>query len=146
MFLSDLRYQIIPDEMQIIFIGVGIVHSYIVSSSLNPLNIITNMVMAAIIVMVPLLLIFVLTKGKGMGFGDVKFAFGMGILLGIWYGLAALYIAFTFGGIIGGLILFMKKGSLKSKIPFGPFLFIGTYLVLFFNYEIIAFISNIMNF
>ena len=83
--------------------------------------------------MAPILLLWLVTKGRGMGFGDVKLAFTMGVLLGIKGGLMALYIAFVSGAVTGVILLIGKKKGLKSKIAFGPFLVIGTVIVLFYG-------------
>jgi leader peptidase (prepilin peptidase)/N-methyltransferase len=66
-------------------------------------------------------LIIFLTKGRGMGMGDMKFAILMGLILGGKL-VAALYLAFVLGAIVGIFLILLKKKSLKSKVPFGPFL------------------------
>jgi len=72
-----------------------------------------------------------------MGVGDIKLAFLMGLLLGWPNIFLALFLAFTAGAVIGiGLILFGRK-SLKSEVPFGPFLVSGTVMALFWGEPII---------
>ena len=79
-----------------------------------------------------------------MGFGDVKFAFLMGLVLGFPNILLALFTAFTLGAIIGvGLMLFKKK-NLKSQIQFGPLLVGGTIFSLFFGKIIINWYLNFL--
>ncbi len=74
-------------------------------------------------------LIILLTKGRGMGMGDMKFGILMGLILGGKL-IAALYLAFVSGAIIGVLLILLKKKSLKSKLPFGPFLVGATLLFI----------------
>ena len=82
-------------------------------------------------------LIFFISQGKWIGFGDVKLALFMGLFLGFPKILVALFLAFMFGAIIGvGLIVFGNK-TIKSELPFGPFLISGTILALFFGTNII---------
>lgn len=146
MLLSDLRYQIIPDEMQVTLFIVVVArmgfmfYPTILLSELQPY------LLGSLAVTAPLLLVFVITRGRGMGFGDVKYAVSMGLMLGIWNGLIGLYISFLLGGFIGLIILLLRKGSRKSKIAFGPFLFIGTYAMLFFEADIILLLSKIYRF
>jgi len=72
-----------------------------------------------------------------MGWGDVKLAFFMGLLLGFPNILLALFLAFFLGAIIGlGLILVHWK-TLRSEVPFGPFLVIGTIIALFWGQLIV---------
>jgi leader peptidase (prepilin peptidase)/N-methyltransferase len=73
-----------------------------------------------------------------MGFGDVKLAFGMGMMLGVGGGLSALVFAVWVGAIVSLCLiginrLARRRGRLtmKSEIPFGPFLVFGTFFVFF---------------
>src|SRR5690606_6340143 len=71
-----------------------------------------------------------LTKGKGMGFGDVKYALGMGWLLGWPRALIGVFAAFLLGAMVGLALIGLQKRKLKQRIPFGPFLVAGTVLAL----------------
>jgi len=83
------------------------------------------------------LMIVLISRGKWMGWGDPKLAFFMGLLLGFPNILIALFLAFFIGAIIGiGLIISGKK-TLKSEVPFGPFLVIGTFIALFWGHSLI---------
>ena len=72
-----------------------------------------------------------------MGVGDVKLAFLIGLLLGWPNTLLALFFAFLIGAIIGLGLIILKKKTIKSEMPFGPFLILGIYLALFFGEKII---------
>ena len=146
MILSDLRYQILPDEMQIALIIVSLVRLYVLFQPTFASVDVKLYAIGALGVPLPLLLVFLFSKGRGMGFGDVKYAVSMGLLLGIWNGLIALYLAFIIGGLVGGAVLLLRKGSMKTKIAFGPFLFLGTYLMLFYEADIILILSRIYRF
>ncbi|NKX53259.1 prepilin peptidase [Arthrobacter mobilis] len=64
----------------------------------------------------------------GMGFGDVKLAGVLGMYLGyLGFGqlLWATLAAFALGGLYGLLLLALRRGTLKSAIPFGPFMVLG---------------------
>ncbi|MCW2600796.1 MAG: Prepilin peptidase [Frankiales bacterium] len=76
----------------------------------------------------------------GMGFGDVKLAPTLGAYLG-WLGYGVLatgaFLGFLYGGLIGiGLVLF-KEGGRKTKIPFGPFMLLGTLTAILFGQELV---------
>lgn len=157
MLLSDIRYQIIPDEMQIALGISGIIRFFFLTvdmympivpqiSNGEYALLFGQMLVGGIIVAIPLLLVFLITQGKGMGFGDVKLTLNMGLVLGMWNGLYALYLGFISGGLIGGLLLLSKKKGLKSKIAFGPFLIVGTYIMLFYWYEVGEIIQKIYRF
>jgi leader peptidase (prepilin peptidase)/N-methyltransferase len=83
----------------------------------------------------PFYLLWLFTKGRGMGFGDVKLALGLGWLLGISQSVSAFFLSFWIGTLFIIILLVIKKGNLnrKTKIPFGPFLSIATFLVFLFS-------------
>jgi leader peptidase (prepilin peptidase)/N-methyltransferase len=65
----------------------------------------------------------------GMGFGDVKLAGVLGMYLGYlgWGHLfAGTFLAFLLGGLWSIALLAARRGTLKSSIPFGPFMLAGT--------------------
>ncbi|MBI5005118.1 MAG: prepilin peptidase [Candidatus Lloydbacteria bacterium] len=96
-------------------------------------------------------LLWLLSGGRAMGFGDAKFALGIGWLLGPAQGISALLVAFWSGAVIGVLLvgashihtLFLARKSftLKSEIPFGPFLAFGACVSFLFNLDVGVFIS-----
>lgn len=69
----------------------------------------------------------------GMGFGDVKLAGLLGLYLGFagWgYLLWGTFAAFCLGGLWGLVLIASRRGTLKSAIPFGPFMIGGAVLAL----------------
>ena len=64
----------------------------------------------------------------GMGFGDVKLAGVLGLYLG-WLGWAELviggFLGFLYGGVVGLLLMLVRRAGRKSQIPFGPFMLVG---------------------
>ncbi len=137
-FVYDLKHYIIPDK--IIYPAIIIVFAYWL---LGNLEMLLNPLIAALLASSFFLTIVLVSKGKWMGLGDVKLAFFMGLFLGWPNILVALFLAFFFGAIIGiGLIAFSKK-TLKSEVPFGPFLIIGTFVVLFFGENLINWYLNL---
>jgi len=64
----------------------------------------------------------------GMGFGDVKLAGVLGLYLGFlgWgHVIAGTFAAFLFGGLWSVALLVSRRATLKSAIPFGPFMLAG---------------------
>jgi prepilin signal peptidase PulO-like enzyme (type II secretory pathway) len=125
---ADLKYKIIPDEI-LIFLGVVISVWLLLFNQ----NMIINHLLSGLGSFLFFLSIFLITRGRGMGFGDVKFAFILGLLLGFPQTALALYIAFLTGGIIGIILILWKKKRMKSEIAFGPFLVLGTFASFFFS-------------
>ena len=87
------------------------------------------------------------SKGGWMGLGEAKLALGIGWLLGFPAGIIAVLFSFWLGAIVGVfLLLFLpKKFTLKSRIPFGPFLCLGTMVDILFYGDIIKIYFYFLN-
>lgn len=82
-------------------------------------------------------LLVTLSRGRGMGLGDVKLMLASGLILG-WPDIAlSTILSFVIGGIFGGFLLLMKRGTLKDRVPFAPFLVLGFFLTVFFGFAIV---------
>lgn len=141
--LADIKFHIIPDEIQIALFILAIMKIVITNFSLLNLG---WTVLSGIIVMMPILLLFLGTKGRGMGFGDVKFTFIIGLLLGWAQGLLALYIGFISGALVGTYLIICRKTKMKSRIAFGPFLVLGTYIMLFYGEKLVSVVKQLYGF
>lgn len=60
-----------------------------------------------------------------MGYGDAFVAIAIGLLLGPMATFIALLIAFCVGAIYGVTLMAMHRKTMKSEVPFGPFLIMG---------------------
>jgi len=130
----DFRHTIIPDPWVYSFAFLALLFQLLFAPRLDALTFLDGAIVAA-----PLFALWLYSRGAWMGFGDVKLAVGMGWLLGALYGAAALFFAFVLGAVVGvGLIAFTHtarsaKGgdgfTMRSEIPFGPFLVAGTFIV-----------------
>jgi leader peptidase (prepilin peptidase)/N-methyltransferase len=143
----DIRLKIIPDAP---------VYTFILLSVLAPImsygfgvqvfyNILAGLALAA-----PFALLWLLSKGRLMGLGDAKLALGLGIMLGLSQGLAAVMIAFWIGALLGIVLLLLRAGGLtmKSEMPLGPFLALGAFVAVVGNYDLasIANLFQLINF
>lgn len=138
-FIYDLRHFIIPDTVLFPAIIISIIYHLFSNYQL----LMASYLPSAFIASSLFLSIVLISRGKWMGMGDVKLAFLIGLLLGFPKTIVALFFAFLAGAIIGiGLILINKK-TLKSEVPFGPFLIAGIYVALFFGKNIIDWYLNL---
>lgn len=148
-FVFDLKHFIIPDK--IVYPAIIIVFFYSLftlvighwdlvghwSLGFGILKPLISPVLSAIIGSGFFLSIVLITKGRGMGLGDVKLTFFMGLFLSFPNILVALFLAFIIGAIIGIGLILMKKKTLKSEVPFGPFLIIATFIAFFWGQTLI---------
>ncbi len=83
---------------------------------------------ASMAVVISLYLLLAMVSRGGMGIGDAKLA---GVLalscsaLGPFAVFAAQLLAFGFGATFGVGLIVLRRGSLKSRLPFGPFIWLG---------------------
>lgn len=138
-FLSDMKSGIIPDKI----VYPAIVVTVLFQISVHGITFYEYLI-PAFAAFIFFLALFLLTRGKGMGFGDVKFSFLMGLLLGFPSIIYALYIAFLTGAIVSFILLLWKRKNIKSTIPFGPFLVLGTVLTFFFPQVINLLVSMVL--
>ncbi|MDP4007178.1 MAG: prepilin peptidase [bacterium] len=90
------------------------------------------------------LAIYLLSKGRAMGFGDVKLALFMGLFLGFPNILVALAFAFGAGALVGLVLIALKRKTMRSEVPFGPFLVLGTLVVLFWGETLVNFYMSLV--
>jgi len=131
----DLDFQIIPDVITIpgMIIGLAGSHFLIPDPFMNDAILgLVNSVIGLLAGGVSFYLIAILSRG-GMGGGDVKMMAMVGAFMG-WKGvLLTTLIGSLTGSLIGiGLMIFKGAGR-KTKIPFGPFLSLGSLATLFFG-------------
>ncbi|MEK7519422.1 MAG: prepilin peptidase [Patescibacteria group bacterium] len=145
-FAYDLKHYIIPDRIvypAILIVGIWYLASGIFSHFYTQYYILNALYSAFASALFFWIIVFI-SGGKWMGGGDIKLALFMGLFLGFPNILVAFFSSFFLGAIIGlGLILAGKK-TMKSEIPFGPFLIIGTFIALFFGEKLINWYLNLI--
>jgi len=79
-----------------------------------------------------------------MGWGDVKLAAFMGAATGFPIIFVALFVGIILGGVVGILLLALRKKGRKQAIPFGPFLAAGTMASLLWGSTILQWYLGLM--
>ena len=145
-FIFDLKHYIIPDKViypaivvsSIWYLVSGIFFNFYTRYEI--LNTIYSAFGAALFFGT----IVLVSRGRWMGIGDIKLAFLMGLILGWPNILVALFLAFLTGAATGVGLIAANKKTLKSEVPFGPFLVGGTVVALFFGQNIIDWYFNLL--
>ncbi|MCS4484389.1 prepilin peptidase [Gleimia sp. 6138-11-ORH1] len=129
----DYYTQKLPDKLTALaalslLTGVGL--TLIIAPVPYPLGLLYSAALGALVWALPLAVIYY--GLKGLGLGDLKLAPVIGAWLGL-YGFEVSYtgllLAFTLGGVVALSLVILKKLKLKDRIPYGPFLVVGAYLV-----------------
>lgn len=82
--------------------------------------------------------LLVLIAPAGMGMGDVKLSAVLGMALGYfghpWHRLfVGFFLAFLIGALAGIGLMAARRGGMKTQIPFGPYLALGTTITIFWG-------------
>lgn len=124
----DAKHKIIPNAFVYTFDVLALIH---ISSS--------SQFLAGPILALPFFLFWLVSRGRWMGLGDAKLMLGIGWVLGLQMGISAFILAFWIGAIISVLwmAIVLRKFKKRYEIPFGPYLILGMYLVLFFHIQVL---------
>jgi leader peptidase (prepilin peptidase)/N-methyltransferase len=126
----DIDFFIIPDRIVLPAAIIGLAASVGLSPGQWWEYVVASLGSAAF------LLALALIRPGGMGMGDVKMALLMGAVLGR-YVVVAMFLAFLVGGVVGiGLMAAKRKGR-KDKVPFGPYLALGSALAALWGANIL---------
>lgn len=127
-FFTDLKYRIIPDEVLVALTTVTATYLFF----LQRVHFL-NHLLSGLAYFSVFLILAVITRGKGMGLGDVKYAFVMGFILGPASTIISFYLSFLTGALVSLILVIRGRKSMKSTIPFGPFLSVATLTSLFYG-------------
>lgn len=82
--------------------------------------------------------LFQVSGGRWIGGGDVKLAFALGLLAGTpVLAMLFIFIASLVGTLAGLPALVTRKAGMLTKIPFGPYLLLGTIVVVLWGQQAI---------
>lgn len=134
----DYRHKIIPDGLVYTFSALAFLGIFLFGTqSLSAF-------IAGPALFTPFFLLWYFSGGKWIGLGDGKLALGIGWALGLVDGLSAIILGFWIGALASLLMMAFalafgrKRLTIKSEIPFGPFLVIGFLLIFFFRWDIMG--------
>ncbi|MEK7461479.1 MAG: prepilin peptidase [Patescibacteria group bacterium] len=155
--IYDFKHKIIPDGLVYASVILAFLTSYfLLPTPYSMLDWLTG----------PILFVFfasiwLFSRGRAMGFGDAKLSLSVGLLLGASQGFSAIVLAFWIGALGSLTYLFLNKLSLlsagkaglsagkagflkntkkitmKSEIPFAPFIIVGVWISLIFHLDIL---------
>ena len=142
--IIDLKLQIIPDSLVLSIIILTILYKglnyFLYKQSPEIIGSLLGLALAG-----GLFLAIVILSGGGMGGGDVTLIGALGFLLGVKYILLTIFISFMLGAIISIFLLATKIKTRKDPIPFGPFIILAFFIVVFYGEQIIDIYWGIMS-
>lgn len=158
LFLYDIRHLIIPDELTLSVLFISILMVVYRYGETNDPQIFMESLIGGSVAFLFFWALWKLTRGKGIGFGDAKLAFPLGLLVGLLPALSMIVLSFWIGAGVSLMLMllgrFLKQGktslrflrtplTMKSEVPFAPFLILSFCATYFFHANILSIIERL---
>jgi len=144
LFTSDLKFGKIFDAITLpMIVFAFIVNIFLFSTSENYLDVVLYLLLSGLVCAAFFGLQYLASKGAWLGAGDVKLGTMIGFMLGWPMVISCVVLAYIMGAFASIILLFFKKKRLSSKIPFGTFLCLSTFVILFWGTELTDWIINL---
>lgn len=136
----DYRHKIIPDFLVILAVFFALLGAWLSLERSGFANqmifALHGLLLAGPTLALPLAGLWFISRGRWLGLGDAKLAYALGVFLGLSRGIVAFLLSFWIGAIIGLSLIVIgrlqsfrsNRLSLKSELPFAPFLVAGALL------------------
>lgn len=130
--IIDVREHRLPNRGTLVLLLVLIVFAVLAAWSLSDFQALWRSIAAAAVLFAVYLVLNVVYPA-GLGMGDVKLAPSVGLALGwvswsaVWWG--SVFAVFSMG-LLSLVLLMTRKASMKTALPFGPFMFLGAFIGL----------------
>lgn len=138
MFVYDLKWMILPDKLTYALLALAVfqtVSVFVINDFDN--SVFVRPIFSMVVGGALFHLIYILSKGKYIGGGDVKLGYAYGLLLGDpilpWL---VLTVASLAGSLIAGYLLITKRAKMGTKLPFGPMLIGGVFVVMIWGHQL----------
>ena len=133
--IIDFKSHRLPNKLVGWFVAVEILIMGIIEWMASDFARLLTALGVAAATMISYVLLYLFSRGS-LGMGDVKFAFPLGLCVG-WYSanqwLLAIFVSFLIAGLVSVIGLVTKRMTRKSRLAFGPYMFLGTFLVCVFE-------------
>ena len=123
---TDLDQRLLPDVITLPLIPIA---ATAVIAGINPMveGQLLFAVIAAVVLPLVLYLLSIPFGAGAIGIGDLKLLVSVGLLTGLGRATIGVVAAALLSGVVVIALLAMRRVTLRSYIPFGPFLIIGAF-------------------
>lgn len=129
----DYKLQIIPNRLNLTMFEIGLILTFLygmVNINMGMDMLLGGITGAGIFLLITLLGGLIAGK-EAMGFGDVKLMGALGLYFGFSNILVISVLSFLIGAIASIALIVTKIKKTDEYIPFGPFIVISTFIVMF---------------
>ena len=146
-FFIDIEHYIIPDQLSVFGIGIGVARDLIelgmgkretisLFSIPIPQSIIGILACGGAFLAIAIISWYIFKK-EGIGGGDIKLAAAVGANLVVGQAFLSFFFAVFLGSVIGIALIALKIKSRKDYVPFGPMMVVGAFIAMFYGQNII---------
>lgn len=145
-FMTDLKHFLLFDAVTWFLVIIAVISNFVLSiMSVGWQTSLWEFVLAGVAGALFFWLQHALSRGAWIGQGDIYLGLLMGLLLGPQNLIVALFFAYILGAIVSIVLLLKKKKQLKSQIPFGVFLVLGTFIAMFWGQRILNWYLSLLS-
>ena len=122
---TDLDQRLLPDLVTLPLIPFATLATFSGANPLVPAADWTGALAAAVVFPLALFVLSIPFGAGAIGLGDLKLMISVGLLAGWYRAFIGLIAGALLSGIVIGALLLTRLVSLKTYVPFGPFLILG---------------------
>jgi prepilin signal peptidase PulO-like enzyme (type II secretory pathway) len=142
----DLRTKLIPDSFSYTFALLAFAALFITPSGFLVPGLWE--LLAGPVCFLPFYVLWAVSQGRWIGLGDGKLSLGIGWLLGLPLAGTAILTAFWLGAVVSLALIALQRVlhtgdaqlTMKSAVPFGPFLVLGTLVIYVYQIDLFSYL------
>lgn len=143
-FVYDIKHKIIPDSLVFSFAVLALIYRF-TETGFSNLDLLSWLdIFSGVIFFLPFFVLWLISQGRWIGLGDGKLALGIGWMLGFVHGISALVLSFWIGAIVSVMLMLIARLigpsehiTMKSEIPFAPFMILGAIIIFFYPVDLL---------
>ncbi len=124
---TDLDQRLLPDVITLPMIPLALVVAVAGLNPLVPPGSLPAAILAAIAIPGFLFVVAIPFGAGAIGMGDLKLLVSVGLLTGLVRAVTGVIVGALAAGVVLAVLLAARRITLKTYVPFGPFLILGAY-------------------
>jgi leader peptidase (prepilin peptidase)/N-methyltransferase len=124
---TDLDQRLLPDVITLPAIPVALALAVAGANPLVPPGALPGAILAAVAIPAFLFVVAIPFGAGAIGMGDLKLLVSVGLLTGLARAVTGVVVGALVAGVVLAILLVARRITLRTYVPFGPFLIIGAY-------------------
>ena len=124
---TDLDQRLLPDVITLPAIPIALVIDVAGANPLVPPGALPGAILAAVAIPAVLFAVAIPFGAGAIGMGDLKLLVSVGLLTGLARAVTGIVVGALVAGVVLAILLVARRITLRTYVPFGPFLIIGAY-------------------